>query len=330
MASDLVVTMTDVATADVEEHCFSRVDVEVGGFLLGTVDGDSVNVSAAKAALTASSEQTHLTFTHEAWAEILDVMDSEFPGLSIVGWYHSHPGFGCFLSDYDIFIQENFFSAPGQHALVIDPLAGTWGRFVASDGTSQEIASGSTKTPGRGGMRADKVDAVAAASPTRGRRTWPVVVAVAAGVAVLVGGMAWFLGNVQGHDDATAAANAQIASLQAQSDAMESQLAAAAAAPQASASATAAPAPTPEPSATPTPSPTDPGPALLAVGQDGTFSMTHVVVRGDNLWALAQKYLGDGNKYRQLYATNPGLQASGLQPGQEIHILMHGRLESTD
>ena len=49
---------------------------------------------------------------------------------TIVGWYHSHPGFGIFLSEHDRFIHRHFFGEPGQIALVIDPLAHVEGLFA--------------------------------------------------------------------------------------------------------------------------------------------------------------------------------------------------------
>lgn len=38
----------------------------------------------------------------------------------IVGWYHSHPGYGLFLSDIDVNTHRNAFS-PRHTALVVDP-----------------------------------------------------------------------------------------------------------------------------------------------------------------------------------------------------------------
>ena len=46
-----------------------------------------------------------------------------------MGWYHSHPGFGVFLSDHDTFIHKNFFSSPGQVAWVFDPHSDEEGCF---------------------------------------------------------------------------------------------------------------------------------------------------------------------------------------------------------
>ncbi|MFA6049434.1 MAG: Mov34/MPN/PAD-1 family protein [Candidatus Micrarchaeia archaeon] len=43
------------------------------------------------------------------------------PQTVIVGWAHSHPGYGCFLSATDVSTQEKFFSHPQSIALVIDP-----------------------------------------------------------------------------------------------------------------------------------------------------------------------------------------------------------------
>ncbi len=42
--------------------------------------------------------------------------------LRIVGWWHSHPDFGCFLSDTDLHTQEFFFPESYQVALVVDPI----------------------------------------------------------------------------------------------------------------------------------------------------------------------------------------------------------------
>ena len=56
-------------------------------------------------------------------------MDTKFTDRDIVGWYHSHPNFGIFLSDRDCFIQDHFFNGPGQIAYVVDPVNGVEGRF---------------------------------------------------------------------------------------------------------------------------------------------------------------------------------------------------------
>jgi proteasome lid subunit RPN8/RPN11 len=99
---------------------------EVGGVLVGEVlrdeHGPYVVVQAALAALRAEATDSELTFTHAAWDEIHREMDRRFANKRIVGWYHTHPNFGVFLSDRDQFIQRSFFDLPFQVALVYDPV----------------------------------------------------------------------------------------------------------------------------------------------------------------------------------------------------------------
>ncbi|MFX1549287.1 MAG: Mov34/MPN/PAD-1 family protein [Promethearchaeota archaeon] len=42
--------------------------------------------------------------------------------LRIIGWWHSHPNLGCFLSSTDLLTQKYFFPHEYQVALVIDPI----------------------------------------------------------------------------------------------------------------------------------------------------------------------------------------------------------------
>ena len=42
-------------------------------------------------------------------APLVKKVKAEYPDKKIVGWQHTHPGYGIFLSSYDIFIQENFY-----------------------------------------------------------------------------------------------------------------------------------------------------------------------------------------------------------------------------
>lgn len=75
-----------------------------------------------------------LTFTHETWEAVDKEMEKKHKGKSIVGWIHTHPDFGIFLSNYDTFIQENFFKEENQIAYVIDPIRGEEGFYFWVDG----------------------------------------------------------------------------------------------------------------------------------------------------------------------------------------------------
>lgn len=129
-ASPVRYSITPKVMAEIEEHAYSTLTAEVGGMLMGTVDKGVTKIVGFIPALSASAEQVTLTFTHDVWEEILKLAAKQFPKHAIVGWYHTHPTFGVFLSEYDLFIQENFFGADGHLALVIDPVQGTYGWFA--------------------------------------------------------------------------------------------------------------------------------------------------------------------------------------------------------
>jgi proteasome lid subunit RPN8/RPN11 len=124
----LRVAMTKDAYAEITSHAASSIDAEICGILAGTQceddDGPFLKVSAAVRGEAAKKGSTHVTFTHETWDAIHKAMEKDHPRLDIVGWYHSHPGFGVEFSEMDIFIQKNFFKADTQVAFVVDPLGG--------------------------------------------------------------------------------------------------------------------------------------------------------------------------------------------------------------
>src|SRR5208337_2037861 len=80
-----------------------------------------------------------VTFTADTWQHIQVLMDKQYPDLRIVGWYHTHPGHGVFLSEMDVFLHESFFGLPWQAALVYDPRSGEEGIFNAHQGRSQHL-----------------------------------------------------------------------------------------------------------------------------------------------------------------------------------------------
>jgi len=114
--------------AELVAHAKESLNAEICGVLAGRVceddEGGFVHVEAAIRGTAASQGSTHVTFTHATWNAIHRTMERDYPQLRIVGWYHSHPGFGVEFSEMDVFIQKNFFSSPTQIALVIDPLSG--------------------------------------------------------------------------------------------------------------------------------------------------------------------------------------------------------------
>jgi proteasome lid subunit RPN8/RPN11 len=139
---DVWSVLTQDALATMRNHVMSAPHTEVGGFLLG-FHGDDHQPPHGIVAIEAWHTQgdlTRLTFTHSAWEHVHRIQDESYPDTSIIGWYHSHPGHGIFLSAHDQFIQRHFFGAPWQIAVVIDPIAGTEGMFAWARGTIVKIS----------------------------------------------------------------------------------------------------------------------------------------------------------------------------------------------
>ncbi len=122
------IALSAAASAEIAAHAKESLNAEVCGVLVGELceDGQGVWVSAKAAIRGTSARQgtAHVTYTQETWEKIYQAKDRDHPKLQIVGWYHSHPGFGVEFSEMDLFIQRNFFAGPAQFALVVDPLGG--------------------------------------------------------------------------------------------------------------------------------------------------------------------------------------------------------------
>jgi proteasome lid subunit RPN8/RPN11/LysM repeat protein len=199
IASPLEIEIEPDVREEIYDHVFSSLEHEVGGVLLGPATADGpVTVSARVEAIEADNQQASVTFTHESWAAIYREMEERYPSLSIVGWYHSHPGFGIFLSDHDIFIHENFFPGVRQVAYVVDPRAATEGFFGWDDGQVTKLVE--QDAPGRTpqSIRGDGADrnGLDQTSGSKGRRAVTTIGVLVLGL--IAGGAAAILLSVDG------------------------------------------------------------------------------------------------------------------------------------
>jgi proteasome lid subunit RPN8/RPN11 len=137
-ASVRVMIEAEVAR-QVRQHARSSMKTEVCGVLIGREEGTNTIVDACIAGANAAQGGAHVTFTQDTWEHIYQVKDREYPEARIVGWYHSHPGFGVFLSEHDLFIHQNFFSSPQQVAWVFDPHNDEEGCFGWHDGKIERV-----------------------------------------------------------------------------------------------------------------------------------------------------------------------------------------------
>ena len=118
------------------EHAASDLEREVGGILVGNWSMDTgtrqqfIVVEAALPARFTRQGSVYLTFTQDSLIDIHTEMDEHYPDKQIVGWYHTHPGMGVFLSPYDAWLHYHFFPEPWQVALVIEPHSAAGGFFI--------------------------------------------------------------------------------------------------------------------------------------------------------------------------------------------------------
>lgn len=68
---------------------------------------------------------------HVFQTKMLDMLKQTGRPEMVVGWYHSHPGFGCWLSSVDVNTQQSFEALhPRAVAVVIDPIQSVRGKVV--------------------------------------------------------------------------------------------------------------------------------------------------------------------------------------------------------
>lgn len=111
-----------------EIHKFTqnKTTNESGGMLIGTILEEfgktNIIISGFIEAKYCEATPTTLKFTHETWEYVHKEIEKKHPEKKIVGWIHTHPDFGIFLSEYDKFIHQNFFNEDYQVAYVVDPI----------------------------------------------------------------------------------------------------------------------------------------------------------------------------------------------------------------
>lgn len=116
-------------------HLETNLSIEQGGILFGNVYNDShhgiyTEITAAVAAPDTVGSSAHLEFTPDSWQRIMDYAKDAHPQENIVGWYHSHPNLGVFMSGTDMRTQTAFFNHPWCVSIVCDPVKKEIGYFL--------------------------------------------------------------------------------------------------------------------------------------------------------------------------------------------------------
>ena len=126
-----------------EKYASSDTSKELGTILIGDyceqLGKTHVVISDYIEAKYTDASASTLTFTHETWDYVHKQHDLLYPNKKIIGWQHTHPNYGIFLSNYDLFIQDNFFNMPFQVAYVIDPIQNIRGFFQWKNGKTEKL-----------------------------------------------------------------------------------------------------------------------------------------------------------------------------------------------
>ncbi|KAF9147367.1 multicatalytic endopeptidase [Linnemannia schmuckeri] len=114
------------------KHGRAGVPMEVMGLMLGEfVDDYTVRVidvfAMPQSGTGVSVEAVDPVFQ----TKMLDMLKQTGRPEMVVGWYHSHPGFGCWLSSVDVNTQQSFEQLnPRAVAVVVDPIQSVKGKVV--------------------------------------------------------------------------------------------------------------------------------------------------------------------------------------------------------
>lgn len=126
------VHISGIALLKMLKHCRDGVPIEVMGLLLGKfVDEYTVNVVDVFAMPQTGTSSTVDSLDPAFQADMLDMLRQTGRTEAVVGWYHSHPGFGCWLSGIDQSTQKSFEQLnPRCVAVVVDPIQSVRGKVV--------------------------------------------------------------------------------------------------------------------------------------------------------------------------------------------------------
>lgn len=117
----VTVRVYPLALAKILRHSAAFSGIEVAGVLIGKLIGDMIEISDSDTGPQIGTSG-HVKLASTVAPIIAEKLEKEGRGEYIVGWYHSHPGFGCFLSHVDVETQvglQRMF--PQCVALVVDP-----------------------------------------------------------------------------------------------------------------------------------------------------------------------------------------------------------------
>ncbi|KAG0675438.1 multicatalytic endopeptidase [Kluyveromyces marxianus] len=126
------VYISSLALLKMLKHGRAGVPMEVMGLMLGEfVDDYTVNVVDVFAMPQSGTGVSVEAVDDVFQARMMDMLKQTGRDQMVVGWYHSHPGFGCWLSSVDVNTQKSFEQLNSRAvAVVVDPIQSVKGKVV--------------------------------------------------------------------------------------------------------------------------------------------------------------------------------------------------------
>ena len=114
------------------KHGKAGIPLEVMGLMLGDYVDEYTVKCIDVFAMPQSGTETTIEAIDEAFqAKMVEMLKQTGRNEIVVGWYHSHPGFGCFLSSVDVQTQKSFEKLDDRFvAVVVDPIQSVKGKVV--------------------------------------------------------------------------------------------------------------------------------------------------------------------------------------------------------
>jgi len=127
-----IVYISSLALLKMLKHGRAGVPMEVMGLMLGEfIDDYTVRVIDVFAMPQSGTGVSVEAVDPVYQTKMLDMLKQTGRPEMVVGWYHSHPGFGCWLSGVDINTQQSFEALhPRAVAVVVDPIQSVKGKVV--------------------------------------------------------------------------------------------------------------------------------------------------------------------------------------------------------
>eukprot|EP00388_Colpodella_angusta_P016723 GDKJ01041409.1.p1 GENE.GDKJ01041409.1~~GDKJ01041409.1.p1 ORF type:complete len:303 (+),score=72.20 GDKJ01041409.1:35-943(+) len=126
------VYISSMALLKMLKHGRAGIPMEVMGLMLGEFIDDYTIKVVDVFSMPQSGNSVSVESVDEGFqAEMLELLSQTGRTEAVVGWYHSHPGFGCWFSGTDVNTQATFEQLhPRVVGVVVDPVQSVKGKVV--------------------------------------------------------------------------------------------------------------------------------------------------------------------------------------------------------